>query len=110
MINPLRGEISAEIDGKQWTLCLTLGALASLEAALNAENLADLSKKFSGGTLSADDLIKIITAGMIGAGHEVTEKEVGAMTVTGGVATFVDIAARLLTATFCPANEQPENE
>jgi len=110
VINPQRGEISAEIDGKQWTLCLTLGALASLEAALGARNLADLSSKFSSGMLSADDLIKIITAGLAGAGHDVTESEVGAMTVEGGVATYVEIAARLLTATFSPMAEPSNDE
>ena len=31
--NRRRGEIDAELDGKQYRLCLTLGALAELEAA-----------------------------------------------------------------------------
>jgi len=102
MTNMHRGEISAQMDGKEWTLCLTLGALASLEHALGAKNLADLSGKFSAGTLSANDLVKIISAGLAGAGHEVSERDVGKMQVTGGVAGYVDIAARLLTATFSP--------
>lgn len=110
MINPQRGEISAEIDGKQWTLCLTLGALASLEEAMGAKNLSELSGKFSAGTLSASDLIKIITAGLIGAGHGVCEKEVGAMHVDGGIATYVDIAARLLNATFSPQNTSDDHD
>lgn len=110
MINALRGEISAEIDGKQWTLCLTLGALASLETSLGAENLAELSNKFANGKLSANDLIKIITAGLIGAGHDLSEADVGAMTIEGGVSAYVDIAARLLTATFSPATDSPDGE
>jgi hypothetical protein len=32
MANIQRGEISATIDGEEKTLCLTLGALAELEA------------------------------------------------------------------------------
>jgi len=32
MANPARGEVSLVIDGKAQTLCLTLGALAEIEA------------------------------------------------------------------------------
>ena len=37
--NRRRGEIVAELDGKGFRLCLTLGALAELEAAYAAEDL-----------------------------------------------------------------------
>jgi hypothetical protein len=39
MTNRQRGEIEALLDGRNWTLCLTLGALAELEAALAAGDL-----------------------------------------------------------------------
>ena len=106
MVNPVRGEISAELDGKQWTLCLTLGALAHLEHALGAENLGELSQKFASGQLSANDLLKIITAGLAGGGHTLSEDEVAEMRVDGGVAGYVEIAARLLTATFTPVENR----
>ena len=42
MPNP-RGEISAVLDGEERVLCLTLGALAELEARLSAGDLVGLS-------------------------------------------------------------------
>jgi hypothetical protein len=98
--NRRRGEIAAELDGRTVTLCLTLGALAELESAFEAEDLQALVERFSSGRLSARDLTKIIGAGMRGAGNAVTDGEVGAMRAAGGAAGFARIAAELLTATF----------
>ena len=100
MVNQLRGEISAEMDGKNWTLCLTLGALAHLENSLEVENLSELSARFSNGKLSASDILKIIQAGLMGGGYTLSEEEVAQMRVQGGLTTYVEIAARLLQATF----------
>lgn len=102
MINPLRGEIQATLDGKDYTLCLTLGALASLESKLGADHLAGLSTKFAEGKLSSAELISILEAGLVGAGNDVSTFDVAAMQVEGGVAGYVDIAVRLLEATFSP--------
>ena len=102
MVNPIRGEISVLLDGKPWTLCLTLGALASLEESLGAENLFDLSQKFASGNLSSSELLKIIHAGLLGGGHEISQSEVGQMRVEGSISGYVEIAAKLLSATFTP--------
>ena len=98
--NRRRGEIAAELDGRVRTLCLTLGALAELETAYAADDLGALVGRFSGGTLSALDLVRIIGAGLRGAGEGVTDDDVGAMRAEGGVAGFAAIVAELLTATF----------
>ena len=110
MINSLRGEISAELDGEEKTLCLTLGALAYLESELEADNLSELAAKFSSGSLSASELAKIITAGLRGAGNDCTENEVAQMQTKGGASGFVDIAARLLSATFTPIGSQADED
>lgn len=98
--NRRRGEIFAELDGKGFRLCLTLGALAELEAAYAAEDLTALVGRFSTGKLSANDMIRVIGAGLRGAGHAIEDAEVGAMTVSHGAAGFAAIVADLLTATF----------
>lgn len=38
MANKHRGEVTARLDGKDYTLCLTLGALAEMEQAFGAED------------------------------------------------------------------------
>ena len=100
MANYRRGEIEAVIDGRPHTLCLTLGALAELEASFGAGDLAALGDRFSSGRLSARDLIRIVGAGLRGAGEPVSDDEVAAMRADGGAVGFADIAARLLTVTF----------
>jgi hypothetical protein len=100
MANRARGEIEAFLDGRQWTLCLTLGALAELEASLAAGDLMGLARRFAAGSLSAGDAIRVIGAGLRGAGNDVTDAAVAAMRVEGGAAAYVAIVAALLTATF----------
>lgn len=100
MANPLRGEISAELGGRPHTLCLTLGALAELEGALECDDLGALAARFREARFSAGDLIAIVGAGLRGAGHDISNTEVGALASSGGIAGYVDIVARLLAATF----------
>ena len=100
MANKHRGEIDAEIGGRRRTLVLTLGALAELESAFGADDLVALAERFGSGRLSARDLIRVIAAGLRGAGESVGDDDVAAMTVAGGAAGFARIAADLLAATF----------
>ena len=100
MVNRQRGEIAATLDGRNWTLCLTLGALAELEAALDAPDLMALARRFEAGVLSAPDAIKVIGAGLRGAGNDIDDATVARMTAEGGAPGFVAIVAELLAATF----------
>lgn len=100
MVNRLRGEIEAELDGDRLTLCLTLGALAELEAALGAGDLMGLARRFEAGQLSATDAIKVIGAGLRGGGNDIDDAAVARMRVAGGATGFVAIVADLLSATF----------
>jgi hypothetical protein len=105
MANIHRGEIDAEIGGETRTLCLTLGALAELEARLQADDLAGLGERFAEGRISARDLLAIIGVGLRGAGADVTDDELARMTIEGGLRGAADIAARLLRVTFGEAAE-----
>lgn len=100
MANPQRGEIAAVIGGEERTLCLTLGALAELEARLQAGDLVGLAERFAGGRVSARDLTAIIGAGLRGAGNAVSDDDLARLTIEGGLKGAADIAARLLKATF----------
>ena len=108
MPNPHRGEIAATLDGAPFTLCLTLGALAELEDAFGAHDMAALAERFQSGRLSARDAQRIIGAGLRGAGHDITDGAVAHMRTDAGAAGFVDIVARLLTATFGGAGDTKE--
>jgi hypothetical protein len=100
MANRYRGEISAELDGRERTLVLTLGALAELEAAFGVDDLVALAATFEGGKLSACDIAKIIGCGLRGAGEAVRDDEVASMRMDGGAAGFARTAAELIRVTF----------
>lgn len=104
--NRRRGEISAELDGKSRRLCLTLGALAELEAAYAADDLAALVERFSAGRLSALDMMRVIGAGLRGAGEDVRDEAVGVMQCGNGAAGFAAIVSELLVATFGGSSAQ----
>jgi hypothetical protein len=100
MANRHRGEIEARLAGKNYTLCLTLGALAELEHSFGGLDLLAIAERFEGGRITASDAVKIIGAGLRGAGHQISDEEVKQMTADGGAAGFMKIVADLLTATF----------
>lgn len=109
MPNLHRGEIEAEIGGARRRLVLTLGALAELEAAFGADDLTALAERFGSGRLKARDLVRIIGAGLRGAGEAIGDEEVARLSVEGGAAGYVRIAAELLAATF-GVEERPLGE
>lgn len=98
--NRRRGEVTAVLDGREHTLCLTLGALAELEDAFGADDLTALAERFASGRLSARDLIRLVAAGLRGGGSAASDVDVAAMRADGGIAGFAAIAADLLEATF----------
>ena len=100
MANSHRGEIEAELGGKTYVLCLTLGALAEIEHAYGGEDLIAIAERFERGKIGAVDAIRVIGAGLRGAGNPVSDDEVAAMTAPGAAAGYLGIVIRLLKATF----------
>ena len=103
--NRHRGEISAEIEGKKYRLCLTLGALAELEAAFGDTDLLALAERFEQGKISAGDAIKIIGAGLRGGGHVISDKELSCLQINGGAGGYLALVVDLLEATFAPSGK-----
>lgn len=110
MANPQRGEIEAEFDGKRYRLCLTLGALAELEQAFGEDDMLAVAERFESGRITARDTIRILGAGLRGAGYDIDDRSVAAMRVQGGATGYVEIVARLLAATFGAAKEDAPPE
>lgn len=108
MANRHRGEIEAELGGRRRTLCLTLGALAELEAAFGADDLAALAERFGSGRISARDAIRVIGAGLRGAGEKIADEEVAQLAAADAAAGYVRIVVELLSATFGVAESKAE--
>ncbi len=67
-MNGARGEVRVVLAGEMRTLCLTLGALAEIETALDLDGLEDLVRRLR--SLSARDLIVILAALLRGGGEK----------------------------------------
>lgn len=100
MVNPHRGEIGVRIGGEERVMRLTLGALAELEARLDAGGLTALAERFEAGAFRANDLIALLTAGLRGGGAKVSEADVSGMDFEGGAVGAAKAATRLLAAGF----------
>jgi len=74
--NRARGEVLLSIDGKARRLCVTLGALAELEAAFDVASLAELAERLA--YLTASDLLLVISALSAGGGEAMSTAEVAA--------------------------------
>jgi hypothetical protein len=105
MPNHHRGEIEALIGGTRYTLCLTLGALAELEAAFGVGDMMGLAERFEQGRISARDAIMIIGAGLRGGGNAISDETIAVLPVNGGAAGCVRIVSELLAATFGSSQE-----
>ena len=66
--NGARGEVIAVLAGQPRRLCLTLGALAEIEMALDVDGLDALARRM--GRLSARDLMAVLAALLRGGGDE----------------------------------------
>jgi len=71
--NKARGEVLLEIDGAPRRLCVTLGALAELEAAFDAGSLGELGERLS--HLTPSDLIHVLAALTAGGGAPMSAAE-----------------------------------
>ena len=95
------------IDGERRILCLTLASLAELETAFAADNLMDLAARFSAGRLKAQDMIRILAAGLRGGGNLISDEDVATMSVEDGIAGLARLTGDLLLATFGGGEEPP---
>lgn len=65
--NQARGEVVAMLGGRPRRLCLTLGALAELETALDVDDWSALAGRLR--RLSARDLTRVLAALLRGGGE-----------------------------------------
>jgi hypothetical protein len=105
MVNRRRGEVGATIAGERYRLCLTLGSLAELEEAFGVDDLSALASRFSAGSLSTNDLVRLFGAGLRGGGHVLSDDDVRSMPVADALHDIAAAVAALLEATFGGSGE-----
>ncbi len=82
--NPARGEVVVPLAGTPRRLCLTLGALARIEAALGLDDWSQLPARF--GRLSATELTGVLAALLAGGGEDPAVLDAHPVTIPEAVA------------------------
>lgn len=100
MSNPYAGEVLVVIDGAEHRAKLTLGALAELEASLEAGSLMDLIERIEARRFSARDVLAIVVAGLRGGGWTGRASDLGQADIAGGPMGAAKAAAQLLARAF----------
>lgn len=77
--NRARGEVLLAVGGREVRLCLTLGALAELEAAFDVVSLAELAERLA--QLTAADLIVVLAALAKGGGERLSAVDIASASV-----------------------------
>lgn len=89
--NRVRGEVLLDIDGRPRRLCVTLGALAELEAAFDVGAIAELGERLA--QLTASDLITVLAALTAGGGETLSTAELAAAHIDARCAAVAVAAA-----------------
>jgi hypothetical protein len=105
MANPWAGEVALVLDGRRHVAKLTLGALAELEAALEAGTIVDLVERFEAGRFSTRDVLALIVAGLRGGGWQGTAADLRTVEIGGGPVEAARVAAVLLARAFALPGE-----
>ena len=100
MTNRTRGEVALKANGKSYTLCLTLGALAELESAYGGEDILSLAERFSSGVLTSNEAMTLLAAALKGGGEKVDHHALAQMKFEHGMAGLIRTLADLLSVTF----------
>lgn len=100
MANPYAGEVAVFLDGQRHVAKLTLGALAELEAALEAGSLIDLVERFEAQRFSTRDVLALLVAGLRGGGWQGSAADLRTVEIGGGPIGAARVAAELLARAF----------
>lgn len=106
MANPWAGEVAVTLDGVPLVAKLTLGALAELEAGLEAGSLMEIAERFESGRMAARDVILVLVAGLRGGGWRGTADDLRLGEIDGGPMAAVRAAAELLARAFAVPGAQ----
>ena len=89
-MNGARGEVQMIIDGKQQTLCLTLGALAELETLLECRDISEVPARLR--TLSAKEIRTVLRVLLRAGGGDCSVDGVSLRAAAKAIAESFDAA------------------
>ncbi len=90
-MNAARGETVLIVEGRPHRLCLTLGALAEIEAGLGCTSIGGLTARLA--ALSAGDLRIVLAALLRGGGEDALAQRIDRVEIAPAAAARAVVAA-----------------
>lgn len=100
MGNPWAGEVAVFLNDERRVMRFTLGALAELEASLEADSLVAMVERFESGGFSSRDVLAVIVAGLRGGGWTGDIRDLLTAEIEGGPVEAARLAGQLLARAF----------
>ncbi|MEM6385772.1 MAG: gene transfer agent family protein [Pseudomonadota bacterium] len=100
MGNPWTGDVPVFLNSERHVMRLTLGALAELEAGLEADSLVAMVERFESGAFSSRDVLGVIVAGLRGGGWSGDVRDLLTAEIEGGPVEAARLAGQLLARAF----------
>ncbi len=105
MSNPLRGEVTVDVNGHTRTMRLTFDALIRIESTLG-EGIISIALRLGKGTVFARDIHAILAAALEASGYG--NDDVAEALLHDGLATHAETCAVLLAAALNGKGEGTE--
>jgi hypothetical protein len=105
--NRHRGEVRLQLGHEIFVLRLSLGALAELESAFGAGDLAALGARLGAGSLSTTDVITLLGVSIRGGGGTFSDADIASRIDAADVPQVLVALSELLRLTFLPDDSPP---
>ena len=100
---------AAAVAGRGYRPCPRSGGHPRDPRAFGAGDLSALAARLATGRLAADDLVRLLGAGLRGGGHPFSDDDVRALPLAGALPEIARAVGELLEATFGgPAGERAD--
>jgi len=107
-----RGEMSIQIDGKDYTMVPSFQAIDGIDSC--GKGIIELAMRASDGTLLSSEIVNVIHQGILASGEKIDRDTIGKAMMDAGVANYYSIALDFLKVamqgTTPPKNEEAESQ
>lgn len=109
MANPLKGEITVQLAGKDYKCRLTVDAIMQIEDACDC-GVIKLATKMSEGDIRLNEIINVLTPALRGGGNDLQRKDVVNIVQEAGIVKATAAVANLLAKSLTDDSEEATDE
>ena len=106
MTNPLKGQITINLGGKEYQCRLTVDSIIKIESELD-KGILQITQRLSDADIRMKDLAVVLLYALRGGGNNFQEKDVHKIIQSTGLINFCAAVANLLVSTL---NDDSEEE